>query len=179
MAMLIYINRISSYLDKATRIVVIQSLVLSHIKYCISIWGTTNSVHINKVQKLQNFAARVAVGGLRKYDHVSPAFKELNWLKVKQMHAFHTGVAMFKVINNIYPSWLFSFLTVHDRTQCITRQKNNIVIPRSRTEVGARAFSVIGPKIWNSLPYDIATTISLHGFKFKFSNFILPDVNTF
>ncbi len=50
MGMLIYINCISSYLDKATRIVVIQSLVLSHIKYFISIWGTTNSVHINKVQ---------------------------------------------------------------------------------------------------------------------------------
>ncbi len=76
MAMLIYINCISSYLDKTTRIVVIQSLVLSHIKYCLNISGTTNSVHINKVQKLQNIAARVAVGGLKKYDHVSPAFKD-------------------------------------------------------------------------------------------------------
>ncbi len=83
MGMLIYINRISSYLDKTTRIIVIQSLVLSHIKYCLSIWGTTNSTLINKIQKLQNFAARVAVGGLKKYDHVSPAFRELKWMKIR------------------------------------------------------------------------------------------------
>ncbi len=66
MGMLIYVNRIGSYLDKTTRITIIQSLVMSHIKYCLSIWGTTNSALINKIQKLQNFAARVAVGGLKK-----------------------------------------------------------------------------------------------------------------
>ncbi len=65
MAMLIYINRIGLYLDKTTKVVVIQSLVLSHIKYCLGIGSTTNSVHMSKIQKLQNFAARVAVGGLR------------------------------------------------------------------------------------------------------------------
>ncbi len=45
MGMLIYINRISSYFDKKFRIVVIQSLVLSHINYCLTIWGTTTSSH--------------------------------------------------------------------------------------------------------------------------------------
>ncbi len=78
MGMLIYINRISSYLDKKSRIVVVQSLVLSHINYCLSIWGTTTSSLINKVQKLQNFAARVAVGGIKKFDHVSLPIRSLN-----------------------------------------------------------------------------------------------------
>ncbi len=68
MGILIYVNRISSCLDKTKRIIAIQSLVMSHIKYCLSIWGTTNSALINKIQKLQNFAAGVAVGGLKKYD---------------------------------------------------------------------------------------------------------------
>ncbi len=77
MGVLIYINRISSCLDKTKRIIAIQSLVISHIKYCLSIWGMTNSALINKIQKLQNFAAGVAVGGLKKYDHVSSAFREL------------------------------------------------------------------------------------------------------
>ncbi len=108
MGMLIYVNRIGSYLDK-TRIIVIQSLVMSHIKYCFSIWGTTNSALINKIQKLQNFAARVAVGGLKKYDHVSPAFRKLNWLKVRQLHTFYLATAMFKAISNVYPIWLFPF----------------------------------------------------------------------
>ncbi len=37
-------------------------------------WGTTNDTLMATVQKLQNFAVRVAIGGVKKYDHVSPFF---------------------------------------------------------------------------------------------------------
>ncbi len=40
MGTLIFINRISHNFDKVTRIIVIQSLVLSLINYCIVIWGS-------------------------------------------------------------------------------------------------------------------------------------------
>ncbi len=72
MGTLIFINRISNNFDKATRIVVVQSLVLSLINYCIIIWGSTNETLLDDVQKIQNFAAKVAVGCCRKYDHVTP-----------------------------------------------------------------------------------------------------------
>ncbi len=53
--------------DKSSRIIVVQSLVLSIINYCIRIWGTTNATLIKKkVQRLQNFAARMSAGGLKK-----------------------------------------------------------------------------------------------------------------
>ncbi len=65
MGIIIYSNRISSYLDKTTGIIVIQSLLLTNIKYCLSIWGMTNSALIKKKKKIQSFAARVAVGGLK------------------------------------------------------------------------------------------------------------------
>ncbi len=52
---LIYIIRVSMNFDKETKNVV-QSLVLNQINYCISIWDTTNTTFLQKVQKLQNFA---------------------------------------------------------------------------------------------------------------------------
>ena len=73
-----FINRIKGNLDKTTRITVIQSLVLSIINYGIKIWGSTKTAHIQKIQKTQNFAAKVALGG-SKFDHVTPYFKELKW----------------------------------------------------------------------------------------------------
>ncbi len=107
MGMLVFINMISSYLDKKSRIIVVQSLVLSNINYCLSIWGTTTSSLVDKVQKLQTFAARVAVGGIKKYDHVSPAYKELKWLKIKQKQTYDICSALFKIINKTYPDWLY------------------------------------------------------------------------
>ncbi len=100
---LMYIYRISLNFEKRTRTIVVQSLVLSLVNYCIRIWGTTNATLLNNVQKLQNFAAKVAVGGARKYDHVSPIIKELRWLKIKEKHVFDTCTNMFKTMYGSYP----------------------------------------------------------------------------
>ncbi len=57
-----YINRISDNFDKSTRVLLVESLVLSLISYCISIRGSTNKTLLQNIQKLQNFAAKVATG---------------------------------------------------------------------------------------------------------------------
>ena len=75
-----FINRLGDNFDKATRINVVQSLVLSIINYGLKIWGLASKHQLQRVQRLQNFAAKVAVGGMRKFDHVSLAIKELKWL---------------------------------------------------------------------------------------------------
>ncbi len=45
------------------------------MNYCVRIWGTTNTTLIEKVQKLQNFGARISIGGMKKKYNVSPVFK--------------------------------------------------------------------------------------------------------
>ncbi len=82
MGTLIFINRHKNLFNKKTHIIIVQTLALSIIKYDITVWGTTNSTLINKVQKLQNFAIKVVDGKARKYDHVTPLFKDLQWLKI-------------------------------------------------------------------------------------------------
>ncbi len=74
---LMFINRISDKLNRPSRIITVQSLVLSIINYCISIWGTTNLTVINDAQKLLYFAPKVAKGNAKKYDHATPIIQEL------------------------------------------------------------------------------------------------------
>ena len=99
---IMYINRIKSNFNKSSRISVIQTLILSQINYGIHIWGTANSTQITRIQKLQNFAAKVAVGGAAKYDHVPPYLKELGWLKVKQKYYFELGKLVYNIMNKTY-----------------------------------------------------------------------------
>lgn len=77
MGMLLFINQISEKIDRRTRIIVIKSLIFSLINYCISIRESTYKTLLSNVQKIENFAARVALGGARKYDHGTPVMKEL------------------------------------------------------------------------------------------------------
>ena len=39
-----------------------------------------------RIQKLQNFAAKVALGGAAKSEHATPFLRELKWLKIKQQY---------------------------------------------------------------------------------------------
>ena len=68
--------------DQTTRTIVVQSLVLSIINYCLKVWGMTTQQQIERIQKLENFAAKIAFGRARKYDHVTPILHELKWLNI-------------------------------------------------------------------------------------------------
>ena len=167
MGTLIYVNRVSGLLNKTARKICIESLVLSIINYCIKIWGTTTKSQKAKVQKLQNFAARVAVGGLRKYDHVSPAYDELKWLKIENKHKFEVLIHIYKSLNNVYPEWLCNVDKVRDVrvVRGNTRQENMLYVPRFKTDTGARSLEVLGPTLWNDLPNQVKHSTTLCNFK--------------
>ena len=175
MGTLMFINRVSQYFDKSTRTIVVQSLVLSLINYCIKIWGSTNDSLMNNVQKLQNFAAKVAVGCPRKYDHVTPIIKELKWLKVKEKHILDTCTTVYKAVNGFYPDWFLRFPKVSENTTSNTRQLNNLFVPRARIDFGARAITILGPKLWNTLPSSVTNSATLHVFKSRLIKYLLND----
>ena len=68
------INRVKHVFDQKTLKLVINALVFSRLFYCSSVWSNTAKKNVNKLQLVQNFAARIVVNK-RKYDHVTPILK--------------------------------------------------------------------------------------------------------
>ena len=89
--------------NKISRITVIQSLVLSIINYGINIWGKTNATQMQRMQRLQNFVAKVVLGGAAKHGHITPYLKELGWLKISHKYYFELGIIVYNVINKKIP----------------------------------------------------------------------------
>ncbi len=85
-------------------------------------WGTTNTTLINAVQKLQNFAIKVADGRAKKFDHVTPLFNELKWLSIRKTITFNTAMTTYKYLNEFYPQHIINLTTVTDMTGSRTRQ---------------------------------------------------------
>ena len=79
MAALRQISRVKHIFRKDILVTIINSLVFSKLYYCSSVWSNTSVSNIRKLQGVQNFAARI-VSGTRKFDHVSPALKDLRWI---------------------------------------------------------------------------------------------------
>ena len=149
-----------------------QLLALSLIEYYFTVWGSTNLSHLNKVQKLQNFAARVALGTVSKYDHISPHLAQLEWLKLKMKYKYDICIFVFKILIGLLPNWLYDFEAVDG----ITRQAGNLTVGRARTLSGSRELSVKGPQLWNSLPAALRDTASLLTFKTKLKKHLLDEL---
>ena len=175
MGVLIYLNRIKYYLPPATRILVVQSLALSLINYCCKIWGGANKTQIHRIQKLQNFAARIAVGNVRKRDHVTPHLNNLQWLKIENKCAYDICVYIFKILKNQLPSWLLTLPLVSEYNLRNTRQQNNLFVPPTRTKIGERTLLVRGPKLWNDLPDGIKDVSSVVIFKKNLKKHLLQN----
>ena len=159
------INRVKHLFDKSTRKTSINSLVLSKFFYCSSMWASTTKTNIARLQKVQNFAARI-VTGARKYDHITPILKELHWLPVAKQLEIRDTLMAFKCIKGLAPPSLCNKFTtrsqVHSRN---TRNNDKLNIPFFRSATGQRSFSYRAAQLWNDLPESLTNMESFNVFK--------------
>ena len=126
----------------------------THMKITkITAWHYTEipQYQLNKLQRVQNLAARVVSG----CDNASSTvlLKQLHWLPVQARIMFKVLVMVFRTINGTAPIYLKKLL-VNKRSRPELRSCSGtcFTIPRRRTKVADKSFSVVGPKWWNNLP---------------------------
>ena len=173
MGTLIYLNRVKDSFEPSTRVMVVQALAMSIINYCLKVWGATNNTQIQRVQKLQNFAARVAIGNISKYDRISPALKKLEWLKIKDKYVLDICTFVLNNLRKNFPDWLYNFLKVNEVSDVITRQRDDLFIRRAKSDIGAREINVRGPQLYNKLPLEIRDAGSVFTFKNSLKKLLL------
>ena len=132
--------------------VVVQALVLSIVRYCMSVYGSCGVTRMARVQKIINFCARV-VCGRRRRDHISGAIEELGWLRATEMVEYHTICAVQRAITTGVPQSIGETIgpvarDVHDHD---TRNADRITRPRARTETGRRRLCIRGVEMLNSI----------------------------
>ena len=120
---------------------------------------------MNKLQSIQNFASK-NVTNSRKFDHVTPLLRELNWLPVKEQLIYRDSVLIFKCQNDLAPQYLTSKFTkrsnIHTHN---TSTRNSLQIPLYRKSIGQHTFSYRGANTWNNLCNELRQSASLTSFK--------------
>ncbi len=146
------INRARHLFDMKTLILLINALVFSKLYYCSTIWSNSSKKNIAKLQKVQNFAARI-VTGTKKFDHITPSLKQLNWLPVNYMLRFRDTVMAYKCVNGMAPSYLCRMFQTRSQLHNLnTRSSELLEIPLYRTATGQRSFRYRASCLWNNLP---------------------------
>ena len=169
------INRVKHCFDKHTLIVIINALVFSKVFYCSTVWSNTSEANLSKIQAVQNYACRI-VSGARKYDHVTPILKQLNWLPVRQHLYYRDAILAFKCMTGSAPDYLSEqFIRRGDVSTRITRNSQMLNIPLFKTAAGQRIFYYRTVSLWNSLPPELKTAECIAKFKRLLRHRLLMD----
>ena len=85
---------------------------------------------------MQNFAARI-ISGRRKFDHITPALRDLGWLSVRQQLYLRDAVFAFKGMTACSPDYLRSKLVTSGQASGrVMRNSGQLNIPLFRTVSG-------------------------------------------
>lgn len=147
----------------------------SEERVCNSLLYGLPDVHIAKLQRVQNAAARLVVG-LPRFCHITPVLCDLHWLPIRYRIHFKILLLTFKCLHGLAPKYLSDLLTVSKPSRYNLRNHmGTLLTPASvkfKVTLGDRAFKSSAPKLWNSLPLSIRNIQSLNKFKAQIKTYL-------
>ena len=161
------IKRVKPFVPQSTLLNIYNSLVQSNFDYCSLIWGNCGKTLSNKLQKLQNRAARVITSP--NFDvEVDSLFHKLSWKDSKSQRQNQNALMVFKSLNWLVPEYLASkFIKRNESNYSLRDLVNKLVnpFPIPRTNYTKNSFSYSSTTLWNSLSCNIRESGSLNQFK--------------
>ena len=163
------INRYKRFLNRESKIILCESIVLSQFNYCDIVYASMDKYLKEKIQKVQNLCLRF-IFDIKKKVHPNYDIlrKELKWLNMDSRRLKHGLTLIYKIVHDLAPNYLrdsFSLVSeIHTRN---TRSSNsNIWIKNSiKSKLHRNSYSFHMVKIYNSLPEDIKNSVSVNSFK--------------
>ena len=131
------------------------ALVLSQLDYMNSVLGNLPKTSINKMQSVQNIAARITLGK-GKYESTTKCLESLHWLPVQQKIDFKVISLVHKCLHGKAPPYLKRLIQHCQPTRRGLRSEDDatrLLVPcTSRKTFATHSFRVLGPQLWNNLP---------------------------
>ena len=170
------IGKIRKHLDRATTERLVHAFVSSRLDNCNSLLFGLPLDQIERLQSMQNTAARVETLSSIK-EHITPILNGLHWLTIHNRIKFKILLLTYKVLNGFAPTYLSELIQPY-KNQRNLRSNNQYLlrVPKSTTTTfGDRAFSVCAPKLWNNLPSDVKSSPSIDIFKKKLKTYLFSN----
>ena len=167
------IRRIRKYLTTDTSKTLVHAMITSRIDYCNSLLCGLPDNSLNKLQRVQNAAARL-ITGTAKFSHITPVLRTLHWQFRVQ---FKMLILVFKAINGLAPNYISNLVNILCPSKYFLRRNDEMLLEpyngKTKKKPCDRAFAVAAPSLFNSLPREIRHETCFDTFKTKVKTFLL------
>jgi hypothetical protein len=129
-----------------------------------------------RLQRLQNRTARLIFQVNRRTDAV-PLLRELHWLPVQRRIEFKILVHVYNSFHGLGPKYLQDLIHVYScnrRGLISMNDTSRLAVPATKRSFGDKSFSVLGPKLWNSLPTSVRNAQNVQCFKKYLKTYLFP-----
>jgi len=143
----------------------VSAFVLNRLDYCNSLLVDLPSNLLQRLQSVQNSAARL-IYRLRRSEHITDALLSLHWLRVRERVEYKVAVLTYKALDGLAPPYLSTAFTrvtdMPSRRRLRSASTEQLLVPSyRRSTIGRRAFSIAGARVFNGLPSDVTSASSL------------------
>ena len=166
------LKQLSKFVNKSSLQTLAASFILSRFDYCNALFKNMKKSQIQKLQKLQNFAAKVVLNKSI-FDHATPCLFDLHWLPISFRIDYKIATITFKCLHGLSPQYLSDLVEIYTPSRTLRSASQHLL--KSKTTkfktLGDRSFSHTAPLVWNSLPQSLRCETSFEIFKKNLKTF--------
>ena len=128
-----------------------KAYIQPHLDFCNIIWGSTKKSNIQILIRLQRRACHVILG--EQYTNLNEALLSINVLSIEQRILLQKAKFMYRVFQNVTPSYIQNMFQYNNTCQKDLRSSNhlNYLIPKPKKELFKGSMSYSGAQVWNSI----------------------------
>ena len=142
------------------------AFIQSRLDYCNTLYAGVSQSFLSRLQLVQNAAAYLLTSK-RKREHITTILASLHWLPVHFRDHFKILLFVFKSLNGLASPYLSELLHPYTPAWSLRSADQKLLgVPKAKRKLrGDRAFSILAPNLWNSLPLHFRQAPSLSIFK--------------
>ena len=144
-------KRVRHLVPPATLHLIYQAFIQPLFDYCSTVWGTCGVTLQEKLQKLQNRAARVLA--FSNYDvNAEQLLEILGWKNLDHQRNIQKAIMVFKCLHVLAPDCLASKFSERNTSYNLRDSENKLNVGLPRTNYFESSFSYSGATLWHRLP---------------------------
>ena len=145
------LKRVRPFISKETAIQIYNALIMPHFDYCSPVWDCLSGYLSDKLQKLQNRAARVITKS--PFDTSSNhLLSTLDWERLSLRRKKQKALMMYKTMNDLAPEYLQSHFSQSHAAYNLRNCDGRLTLSKPGTNYFKRSFSYSRAMLRNNLP---------------------------